>query len=625
MRALITSSQPHRAALKSLGIIHRVGRRRRAGREAAPGRIPYHARVRYLRLLLNSVLAGGIAAAYLTILFLQLNPAVPLESGAVGPLLAILLLSYGIHLAVASYAAMVLWRMFAGAQLSPAWVSVRVLAWLGALVASGGAALMWLNLAGLRTSLTSTAAQEMALGAAIVTVCAIVFLLLALVRHSVRPQQWRLGAGLFLLALMTSMVAPLAIRGPAVEPPRATGAGSGDVRAFAAAGTGSRVLMLLVDGASLDYISPAAAGGRLPNLGRILDAGAVMHLATLRPTQPEPVWTAVATGKLPSGNGVRSSASYQVGGGGPAFDLLPDYCLAQALVHFGFLRETRHRSEAVRAGTLWDILGASGIDSAVVRWPLTYPARPIPGVLVSDRLHRSAVSSTLVDGYPALAPADLVERLHAGLSPSAVAPVIAGVAPEAPYPGIGSLAIDRFYAEVFHIVRETPGVRFMAMRYQGLDTVGHYYLRRAVPRAFGGVAGDEPPDSGRVLEQYYRYVDEEVGRAVDLLDSDDLLLVVSAFGMEPVRMPKRLLERLLGNPELSGTHERAPDGFLMAYGAAVRAGRLPRASVLDVAPTVLYFFGLPIGRDMDGFARTDVFSRAFTDERPLTFIPSYER
>ncbi|HXE81420.1 MAG TPA: alkaline phosphatase family protein, partial [Vicinamibacterales bacterium] len=403
-------------------------------------------------------------------------------------------------------------------------------------------------------------------------------------------------------------------------------AGTSSVPAFAATGTDrGRVLMLLVDGASLDYISPAAAEGRLPNFGRILDSGAVMHLATLRPTQPEPVWTSVATGKLPSQTGVRSSASYQVGTAGPSLDLLPDYCLAQALVHFGFLRQTSHSSQAVRAGTIWEILSASGIPSAVVRWPLTFPAAPIEGVLVSDQLHRAAGTAAQLNGSPVVAPAEVAVRLQTDLSPSAVAPVIGGAALDAPYPGIGSLAIDRFYSEVFHIVRQTPGVRFLAVRYQGLDTVGHYYLQQSVPHAFRGAPDEELREAGRVLEQYYRYIDDEVGRVVNLLGPDDLLLVVSAFGMEPVRLPKRLLERLLGNPELNGTHERAPDGFLMAFGSPVRPGRLPRASVLDVAPTVLYFFGLPIGRDMDGFARTDIFSRAFTEERPLTFIPSYER
>ncbi len=65
--------------------------------------------------------------------------------------------------------------------------------------------------------------------------------------------------------------------------------------------------MLMFDGASLDVISPAVAAGRLPNIARIFDQGAVLHLATLRPTQAEPVWSAIATGRYPMANGVRSA------------------------------------------------------------------------------------------------------------------------------------------------------------------------------------------------------------------------------------------------------------------------------------------------------------------------------
>ena len=56
-----------------------------------------------------------------------------------------------------------------------------------------------------------------------------------------------------------------------------------------------------------------------------------------------------------------------------------------------------------------------------------------------------------------------------------------------------------------------------------------------------------------------------------------------------------------------------------------RARLTTRASVVDLVPTLLYFLGLPIGRDMDGYARTDLFKSSFTDERPITFIPTYDR
>jgi predicted AlkP superfamily phosphohydrolase/phosphomutase len=68
--------------------------------------------------------------------------------------------------------------------------------------------------------------------------------------------------------------------------------------------------MLLLDGGSLEYIWPRAAAGRLPNFARLLENGAAMDLATVRPTGPEPVWAAAATGMYPAKNGVRASAVY---------------------------------------------------------------------------------------------------------------------------------------------------------------------------------------------------------------------------------------------------------------------------------------------------------------------------
>ena len=584
----------------------------------------YHRGVRYLRMLLNSVLAGGLVTAYLTILFLQLNPALEWRLGAIAPLASVLFLSYGLHAAVLFYAALVLWQVFSADVLSPGWVSVRVLAWLCALAAGVGAALMWLNLRGLRGSLDADGARRMALGAVVLTLCAGALLVLALVRRSVRPSGWRIGAALLGGVLVVSVTVPMILRGPGRMTPT-----SRSERAMALGDESTedeqRITLLLIDGASLDFISPAVADGRLPNFGRLLDEGSVMHLATLRPTQPAPVWTAVATGKLPARNGVRSASTYRAAAG-PPLDLLPDYCLAHGLVYLGLLEETPHASSSIRARTLWDILGEAGVMTAVVRWPLTHPAPPVNGVLVSDELHRAVASGAEPRQEPATYPGDLAPALLSRLDSLPGDPVpVAGLDVASPYPGIISLAVDRFYAEVFEHVRREHPLQFMALRYQGLDTIGHYFLREAMPRVFGDVSEDERRQFGRVLEQYYRYMDDEVGKAIGWLDEDDLLLVVSPFGMEPVSLPKRTLERVLGSSPLSGTHERAPDGFLIAYGRSVRPGRLPRASVVDVTPTVLYFFGLAIGRDMDGYARTDIFTREFTEERPLAFIPSYER
>ena len=117
------------------------------------------------------------------------------------------------------------------------------------------------------------------------------------------------------------------------------------------------------------------------------------------------------------------------------------------------------------------------------------------------------------------------------------------------------------------------------MRYASLDAIGHYYLRYAMPSEFGDVTDDERRRLGLVLESHYSFIDAAIGRAIAALGPDDLLLIVSGYGMEPLGFGKRLLEVMIGDPGLSGTHEGAPDGFLMAYGPSVARSRLLRAGV----------------------------------------------
>jgi len=95
--------------------------------------------------------------------------------------------------------------------------------------------------------------------------------------------------------------------------------------------------------------------------------------------------------------------------------------------------------------------------------------------------------------------------------------------------------------------------------------------------------------------------------------------------MEPTSLAKRVLARVLGYPDWTGSHEPAPDGFLLAYGANVVHAQLRRGAIVDLAPTVLYYMGVPVGRDMDGFARTDLFTTAYTSEHPVRYVGTHER
>lgn len=584
-------------------------------------------------MLSNSLAAALLASCYVLILLLQLNPSLPLNPARIAPLVEHAGSFYALNLTAIFYALLVARQLLAPEPFSPAWVSVRELLWMCALAALAGAGLMWANLQTFFVVLDDQAVGALTSGALVLSAAAALFVVLAVVRSRVAPRGRVAWAALLLATAVASIALPVAIRGRGT--PHLLEARPIDASLDAGlAGRPSRLVIVAMDAGSLDFITSATAEGRLPNFGRILDAGAVMRMATIRPTSPAAVWAAVATGKLPQKNGVRAAGTYRVIGGDEPIQLLPEYCFAPALVRLGVLIQEPYSSATLRARPLWTILTALGATEGVVGWPLTQPAPVVRGFLVSDAFPRLAGTPSGIEGSASVFPPELERDAVAALDeagdgrPGVVAASIGG--DDASGAGGGrfeaAARVDLAYGRIAQALasRESPQVTMV--RYQGLDIIGHYFLRYATPSEFGDVTDEEHRRLGRVLERHYNLIDQAIGRAIASLGPDDLLLVVSAYGMEPLGLARRLVERVIGDPDVSGTHDRAPDGFLLAYGAPAARGRSrTRASVVDVVPTVLYFLGMPIGRDMDGYARTDLFQRAFTDDRPITFIPTYDR
>jgi hypothetical protein len=585
--------------------------------------------MQYMRMLANSALGGALGAAFLCMLVLQLNPQVPLAAGTVAPLYLRLIGSYGVFLTAVFAAIIMLPQVFSRSALSPGWLSLRLLAWMSAVLAGGASVLMWANVTGSRLSLEQEPARRMAAGAAATAVCALLLLVIAVVHFSFGRRGSRTAGLLFAATVCSAVVLPAVARGWGHSPPvRAIAPAPAPV--LAPAPFGGRVVLILLDGASLEYITPATAEGRLPHFGRMLDGGASLHLTTVQPTQPATVWAAAGTGKYPSANGVRSASTFGFGHPVHRLDLLPDFCFSYALVSAGVLERRDNDGSALRPRPLWEILSRMGLDVGVVAWPLSDPVRPVRGYLVSDRLHRAQIAAAPFEGaryvYPpdAFAPAG-PPPMPAALNGWATEAATEAVArPSSVLAGQGLLARDVWYRRIAATLEARYRPQVTALRYEGIDVAGHHFLRYAMPHAFGDVTGEERQRLGQVLERQYASIDEEIGAYLATLGPEDVLMVLSGFGMEPVTLAKRTLAWAFRQDDLSGTHERGPAGFLLAYGGPVAAGRRPVGSIVDVTPTVLYLIGLPVGRDMDGYARTDLFKRNFTAERPITFIRTYD-
>jgi hypothetical protein len=572
----------------------------------------------------NATAGGVLVAMYLVVLVLQLNPHLPALSKTTARWFVALLAMYGPYLTALLFFLMLARDALSTRPLQPAWFSLRLIAWLASIGAAAAAALTWANLRGFRAVLTLEAADHMRQGAVATTIFAVVLLAVAMLRYSFGRRGNRLTASILIAAMIGSVGVPLWLRAPTepvVPAPRRP-------RQAQVVAQPPHVRLILIDSASLGFIRHRIAAGQLPYLGKLIDRGAFIDLATLRPTQVEPVWAAAATGKYPPVNGIRSQAVYRVEPDDEdPVDLLPDYCFAYALPYQGFVRPEAQSGGALRARPLWDIMADFGLAAGIVNWPLTRGSRAARGYIISDTFDEATSQPLRLGDARAGDPSTAVDiareqfdrwqlRTWGDVLPS----VALG---EAPTASLYQLRWDRAYADAADALDQQFAPRLTAVRYEGVDELAHTYLIDAMPERFGAVGRGDPHRS--FLDRYYAFIDSEVGRAMEQLQGGDLLLVVSGFGIEPNSLVKRMWLRLRGQSDQPGSHEWAPDGFLLAYGANIKPGAARRGSIVDLAPTVLYYLGLPVGRDMDGFARTDIFSGTFTLERPVSYTPTHER
>lgn len=140
------------------------------------------------------------------------------------------------------------------------------------------------------------------------------------------------------------------------------------------------------------------------------------------------------------------------------------------------------------------------------------------------------------------------------------------------------------------------------------------------------LSGLQDPETGKPLvRKVWRREDLYEGPFVDrfpdlLIETDDTPMVFRARSYARGREPVQVLEKdELARSPVTGSH--VMDGLLILYGNVIKTGKqLPKCSILDVAPTVLYLMGLPVPSDMDGRVIIEGIKPSYVDTHPVEFV-----
>ena len=136
-----------------------------------------------------------------------------------------------------------------------------------------------------------------------------------------------------------------------------------------------KVIVIGLDGLEPKIVADLLEAGRLPNLARLRDSGGFSTVATTTPAQTPVAWSTFATGTNPGGHGIfdfirRNPQTY-----------LPDLALNRYEQKNMFLPPKVVNQR--RGTTLWELLGAGGIGSTILRCPCTYPPDSFRGRMLS--------------------------------------------------------------------------------------------------------------------------------------------------------------------------------------------------------------------------------------------------
>ena len=157
---------------------------------------------------------------------------------------------------------------------------------------------------------------------------------------------------------------------------------------------------------------------------------------------------------------------------------------------------------------------------------------------------------------------------------------------------------------------------FLAVYYNGIDHFCHGFMNFHPPR-MEGIPEKQFEIYKDVVNGAYRFHDMMLQTLLDLAGPEATVIVVSDHGFHSDHLRPRGIPKEPAGPAV----QHRPFGIVCMKGEHIRQDeRIYGATLLDVTPTILTLFGLPVGEDMDG----RVLVQAFEEPPVITRIPSWD-
>ncbi len=344
-------------------------------------------------------------------------------------------------------------------------------------------------------------------------------------------------------------------------------------------------------------------------LRRLIERGVCGNLRTLDPMLSPMLWMSIATGKRAYDHGVLGFTEVEPLSG----------------------RVQPVTAASRRCRAVWDILAAQGLKCHVLGWFASHGGQIPGGGMVSNAF----TAPTAGPGQPwppapsgTIWPEQNADALNAlRVSPEDLDGDTVGLF--IPRWNEIDVAKDRrvnrlrvHLAEAFTIqaaacwTLENTEWDFTAVYFRAIDELAHHFMPFHPPQV-DGVPAREFELYREVMNAAYRVHDLMLARLIALAPPDTHVVLVSDHGFHCDHLRPKFIPKV---PAGITVWHREHGIFAGAGPQFARDRLLHGASLLDVTPTLLQLYGLPVGADMEGKVLLD----AFAKPQPPTSVPTWE-
>lgn len=369
----------------------------------------------------------------------------------------------------------------------------------------------------------------------------------------------------------------------------------------------NKVLLIGWDAADWKVIDKLIAQGLMPTMKKFLEEGVRGNIATLDPPLSPMLWTSIATGKRAYDHGILGFSEPHPNG----VDI----------------RNVTASSRKVKA--IWNILNQNNFKSNVTAWWPSFPVEKLNGNMVSNMIQIAPPNpDNWIIGDQMIHPQNLKEEIiDLRIHPKEITPAIV----ELFIPLYKEIDIkkDKHLSQFLNIMAHTSTVHaigtyllrnkeadFNAIYFDGLDHFSHAFMKYFPPK-MEIVTDREYQLYNQVIIGAYRFFDMMLERYLELIDENTTAIIVSDHGFHSDHLRPKYITDDPAGPAV----EHRTLGIFCAKGPNIKKGEIIYgASIIDITPTILQVFDLPIGKDMEGV----VLNQIFETTNEIKYIDSWE-